>query len=258
MQSIEDKIISDFLRSVGLWKEHVVIGGGFAPVIYQLYLVGEGDSNPPVGTRDIDTLIHRRVSLAKEKSLASYMQENRYQLVFRDVEIPATEAYKKEIEGVEFEVEFPTDNIARKEKNKNVLISGVTAQPLSYLDLSLKRSVSFQTYSSIEGKVVSPGAWIFHKGLTFPKRRSLVKRYKDLYGIWYVISELGALSLEAYREFKDISKEYSKWFMTLSRQLETWVEEASPKDWEGLELQDPWGRLKKEHFIHKIAELKDS
>jgi len=33
------------------------------------------------------------------------------------------------------------------------------------------------------GQVVSPGAWMFHKGLVFPKRNDKMKRHKDLYGI---------------------------------------------------------------------------
>jgi len=32
----EDKIISEFLKSLGLWREFVVIGGGFALFIYKL------------------------------------------------------------------------------------------------------------------------------------------------------------------------------------------------------------------------------
>ena len=35
----EDKIISEFLKSLGPWKEFVVIGGGFALFVYKLYLL---------------------------------------------------------------------------------------------------------------------------------------------------------------------------------------------------------------------------
>lgn len=34
----EDKIISEFLKSLGPWREFVVIGDGFALFIYKLYL----------------------------------------------------------------------------------------------------------------------------------------------------------------------------------------------------------------------------
>jgi len=34
----EDKIISEFLKSLGPWRDFVVIGGGFALFIYKLFL----------------------------------------------------------------------------------------------------------------------------------------------------------------------------------------------------------------------------
>ena len=37
-QSQEDKIISEFLNSIGPWREFIVVGGGFALFIYKLYL----------------------------------------------------------------------------------------------------------------------------------------------------------------------------------------------------------------------------
>jgi len=37
-QSQEDKIISEFLKSLGPWRDFVVIGGGFALFIYKLFL----------------------------------------------------------------------------------------------------------------------------------------------------------------------------------------------------------------------------
>lgn len=53
----EDKIISEFLESIGPWRELIVIGGGFALFIYKLYLADKKLKNPPIGTRDIDSLI---------------------------------------------------------------------------------------------------------------------------------------------------------------------------------------------------------
>ena len=50
----EDLVINEFLKSIGPWRNHVVIGGGYALIIYNLYLSQNG--NPPVGTRDIDSL----------------------------------------------------------------------------------------------------------------------------------------------------------------------------------------------------------
>src|SRR3990167_8808886 len=102
----EDMIISEFLNSIGPWREFIVIGGGFALFIYKLYLADQKLGNPPVGTRDIDSLIPRRVPKIAEKNIAKHLHEAGFEHVFKDIDIPATEAYVKEINGSEVEVEF--------------------------------------------------------------------------------------------------------------------------------------------------------
>lgn len=143
------------------------------------------------------------------------------------------------------EIEFLTDSAAQTEKYKNILVAGVVAQPLSYLTLSLQITMEFQTYSKKTRKVFSPGAWIFHKGLTFTRRKSFTKALKDIYGIWYVATQLGDFSEQANGEFHDLAKQHLKWFETLQKNLRNWIENASPSDWSQLETQDPSGRLKK-------------
>jgi len=244
----EDKIISEFLISLGPWRESIVIGGGFALFIYKLYLADPKLENPPVGTRDIDSLIPRGVSEISKKNIAKYLNEAGFALIFKDVDVPATESYVKEIDGVEVEIEFLTDSATREDKNKNVVIAGIVAQPLSYLTLSLQTTMEFQTYAHVAGKVVSPGAWIFHKGLTFTKRKSSSKMLKDLYGIWYVATQLGGFSDQALTEFAFLSKKHPKWLQKFQKQLSNWMNQASPIEWSKLESQDPSGKLKKLGF----------
>lgn len=247
-QSQEDKIISEFLNSIGPWREFIVIGGGFALFIYKLYLADPKLENTPIGTRDIDSLIPRRVPEVSKKNIAKHLYEAGFTYLPKDIDIPATEAYVKEIDGLEVEVEFLTDSVTRNDKNKNVVIRGVVAQPLSYLDLSLQLTIEFQTYSNKVGRVVSPGAWMFHKGLTFTKRKSQSKMLKDLYGIWYVATQLGAFSAQALTEFSMLTKQYPKWFETLRKNLHNWMDNATPAEWFKLEVQDPAGKLKELGF----------
>ncbi len=251
----EDKIISEFLKSLGPWREFVVIGGGFALFIYKLYLADPKLENLPVGTRDIDSLIPRKIPEISKKNIAKYLNEAGFIPIFKDVDVPATESYIKEIDGIEIEIEFLTDSVTRDNKRKNVLIGGIVAQPLSYLSLSLQMTMEFQTYSNESGKVVSPGAWIFHKGLTFTKRKSSSKMLKDLYGIWYVVTQLGDFSDQALVEFVFLSQQHPKWLQTFQKQLSNWMSHASPIEWSKLETQDPSGKLKKLGFERSIKML---
>ncbi|MEI8124184.1 MAG: GSU2403 family nucleotidyltransferase fold protein [Parachlamydiaceae bacterium] len=251
----EDKIISEFLESIGPWRDFVVIGGGFALFIYKLYLSDPTLKNLPVGTRDIDSLIPRKIPEVSKKNIQSYLREAGFNHVFKDLDDPATEAYVKYIAGAEVEIEFLTDDSVRNNKDKNVVIAGVVAQPLSYLTLSLETTLKFQTYSKVSGNVVTPGAWVFHKGLTFTKRKSSLKKLKDLYGIWYVASQLGAFSDHALDEFKTLAKQHLKWFKTFQKNLRGWLENVTPNDWTKLEAQDPSGRLSKLNFEQIVRTL---
>lgn len=200
-------------------------------------------------------MIPRRVPEISKKNIAKHLNEAGFIHVFKDVDIPATESFVKEIDGVEVEIEFLTDSATRDDKNKNVMIAGVVAQPLSYLTLSLQTTMEFRTYSGEMGKVVSPGAWIFHKGLTFTRRKSASKMLKDLYGIWYVITQLGDFSDQALVEFSFLSQQHPKWFKTFQKQLSNWMNQSSPVDWSKLESQDPSGKLKKLGFERSIKSL---
>lgn len=254
----EDFVVSEFLRSIGPWRKHIVLGGGYALIIYKLYLVNQSEGNPPVGTRDLDSLIPRKIPEASKKDISEHLIEAGFKLIFKDFGNPATESYVKEINGSELEIEFLTDDNTRHSKGENVTIAGVAAQPLPYLKQSLSNAVEFETYTGEKGNVVSPHAWIFHKGLTFPKRSDKVKIYKDLYGIWYAASQLQALSEHAIAELKILAQHYPRWFKTFQKNLHEWVQDATPADWIKLETQDPFGSLKKASFLHLVKTITDN
>ena len=178
-----------------------------------------------------------------------------YQIMFKDYDQPATEAYVKMHPAFEVEIEFLTDSSTRLNKAKNVTVSGIVAQPLNYLKLSLERRVGFQTLSGSRGLVVAPEAWIFHKGLTFRKRKVPSKQLKDLYGIWYVSTQLGQLSESALSQFQLLASNHTKWFKTFSDHLSSWVDNASPLEWSQLEDQDPSGNLKRLRFEKLMQNL---
>jgi len=56
----EEKIIEEILKSLGPWTKDVVIGGGYALLIYRLCLSEEKEPMP-AATRDVDSLIPRSV-----------------------------------------------------------------------------------------------------------------------------------------------------------------------------------------------------
>lgn len=251
----EDKIISDFLKSLGPWGSYVVIGGGYAPIIYKLYFSDRSVGNPPAGTRDIDSLIPRKIPVISRDNISDFLLKAGFQHSFRDYQDPATEYYKKNIEDVDIVVEFLTDDSVRNDKEKNVSIAGIVAQSLSYLKFSLENTIPFSTLLGEKGFVVSPEAWIFHKGLTFPKRSDKKKIYKDLYGIWYVGTQLGSLSDQTIERLKKLFLIQPAWFKTFNKNILNWKQEAVPSDWASLEKQDQFGNLRKIDFLVLIERI---
>jgi hypothetical protein len=116
-------------------------------------------------------------------------------------------------------------------------------------------SLPFETSHGLSSFVVSPGAWIMHKGLTFTKRKNLTKRYKDLYEVWYVSTQLGDFSTDAVDELSFLKKQHPKWFKTFSKNLKEWLNNASPIDWNYLESQDLQGKLTRMNFKQIIETL---
>lgn len=78
---------------------------------------------------------------------------------------------------------------------------------------------------------------------------------KDLYGIWYVSTQLADFSEQAVAEFKILTQQHPKWLETLQKNLSNWIENASPAEWSNLETQDPSGRLKRLNFERVIKNL---
>jgi hypothetical protein len=78
---------------------------------------------------------------------------------------------------------------------------------------------------------------------------------KDLYGIWYVTTQLGDFSDQALAEFGFLSQQHPKWLQTFQKQLSTWMNQASPAEWAKLEAQDPSGKLKKLAFAKSVRVL---
>ncbi|MCE5315901.1 MAG: hypothetical protein LLG04_00880 [Parachlamydia sp.] len=189
---------------------------------------------------------------ASQKDIYLHLQEAGFVQHYISYSDPPAQSYHKTVNGIDLELEFLTDDNTRGDKNQNVLISGIVAQPLTYLSLSLKTTVKFKTFFGIEGNVVAPGAWLFHKGLTFTRRAHIEKSFKDLYGLWWVASQLGDFSQHAIAELHALSGDNPKWSYTFRTNLQRWIENASTQDWSKLMVQDTSNKLEKNGFLHTI------
>lgn len=238
------------------WSDQLVLGGGVALILYDLVL--SNVNSGAVATTDIDFLIPRKPVKAGDEKISEILIENGYQAKYKSMDTPSVQSFVKQVDDVEIEVEFLTDNNARVKTNVvEIKSAGVNAQPLSYIEMSLKEATPLKLSNEETIYVVSPQAWVFHKGLTFPKRTVESKKYKDLYGIWFVLTQLKDTSVAAQKALpKLIQKNHESWAKTFKNNLKSWIDNASPKDWDMLARQDVNGVLNKAHFertIHLIV-----
>jgi hypothetical protein len=229
----------------GAWSQSLVLGGGVALVVYDRCMAPA--SARPVATTDMDFLIPRKPAVPSDaQSLYQILLRQKFRHRQKDLGNPPIESYVKEIRDIEIEVEFLTDDRARKKaESAPIARAQVVAQPLSYLEMSLESVTSATLPGGTEVRVVRPEAWVFHKGLTFTRRKpGSGKAAKDLYGIWFVLTMLGPLSDATWVALKRLYASHpAAWEKAFVSNLEAWAEEASPRGWGELLAQDPERRL---------------
>ena len=247
--------VEEIVKSLGTWKEHVVIAGGMALIIYDCCMTEKAKG--AVGTTDIDFLINRKPNLGSQTPIAKLLENLGFSVRHKDLNIPSIQSYVKTLGDTELEIEFLTD---AKSRNITGAVSieraGITAQPLSYIEMSLKEHYSIRLPQNTVANIVSPEAWVFHKGLTFVKRTQPVKRYKDLYGIWFVLAHIQSESVPVEQKLKQLQSRYAVgWKKSFEANLVGWINAATPKDWGILEQQDPHGRLSRVSFQSLVNRL---
>lgn len=244
-----DSILESFSDAAGPYSEAVVIGGGYAPLIYRHYLSHEKNLPEPAATFDLDLLIPRKVKVAKveKENLGTRLQKAGFAIQRRTLGNPPVESYVKTISNLEIEIEFLTDQKSRGQETV-VNIEGVSAQTLSFLEMSLEEAVEFFTINGTRLRVVVPAAWIFHKLLAFGRRIDRAKSDKDLYGIWYVGTALKKISDQSFEDLRRLVKQHPSWATAARKSLTEFIAAGTPETWSSLEAQDPEGRLTKTRF----------
>lgn len=158
---------------------------------------------------------------------------------------------------MEQRLEFLTDAKSRSpDAVVEVSEAGVSAQALSYIEMSIREVISLKLDNGQSISVVCPEAWVFHKGLTFPNRTVESKKYTDLYGIWFVLTQLNTTSVGVRSAIQKLFRtNHPSWRSTFMKNLTSWCANASPRDWSLLSSQDVQGRLSKETFLYALREI---
>lgn len=250
-----DELLTELAKILGEFKNSAVIGGGVALLIYRQYFAAShGRSFPePAATKDIDMLLPRVLSEYSEQ-LDKRLFSADFERVTNSLDTPPVESYIGNVCSQDISIEFLTDRKSRR-TDGNVIVAGVTAQTLSYIEMSRAVPLQFATAKGEKLLVVAPAAWMFHKVLTFPKRRSNEKKAKDLYGIWYLGTQLGEYSRSVLADLNKLAKSQpANWRKTAKKNIEKWTSSACDADWTMLEVQDPQRMITRANFKRFVEE----
>ena len=218
-----------FLRTIWLLKDYlaeIVIGGGWAPLIYYHYLLGDKTKNP-LRTLDIDLMVRDNVPVKGERSIDQILIDAGLSSEFKSVDTPPIIHYEGVIENCDVEIEFLTDQIG---SNPNIVIEvqkGLHAEALRYISVATDNTITVSTddfydqpvSEPLQVKVPSPSAYIFHKGLVFKRRKEEVKKAKDLYYIFEILYNLSASEFQIFKELAALQNKYPAWFNKFEKNI---------------------------------------
>jgi len=180
----------EFFKTLLILKDYlpyIVIAGGWAPLIYYHYLLSD-KTRVPLRTMDIDIVIPEQLRKRKDKTVDALLKEAGFETRFKSRHKPPVVSYEGVIGDFDVEIEFLTHLRGSGKDQVTVVQKGLHAQMLRYINILLENNivVEIDDFEISEGtfmrvRVPTPGAFIFQKGLTFPRRTRDIKKAKDLY-----------------------------------------------------------------------------
>jgi hypothetical protein len=93
----------------------------------------------------------------------------------------------KYVNDRDLEIEFLTPLKGDGANAVTELQPGLTAENLRYLDVMLAHTIPIKISEGLIVRAPRISAFLFHKGLSFPERRSSLKRDKDLYYVFKIV-----------------------------------------------------------------------
>lgn len=213
---------------LGEYLSEVVFAGGWAPLIYYHYLIGD-KARTPLLTKEFDLMVGRRIR-SRGISLNEILRDAGLHPEPRDSSPWPAQVYTGEFEGHHLELEFFTPMTGRGGDRAIEVQDNLLALPLRYADIIVSAAMEVvigdhplhSVTTPVTLRVPSPGAFIFNKGLTFSRRQAASKKEKDLYYIFDILArcpELRQEILEELSALKRSSATHAKWFKSFLKNM---------------------------------------
>jgi hypothetical protein len=226
---MNEKLFRSFITTLVILRSYlseIVVGGGWAPFLYYRYLIGD-EQHAPILTSDIDLMVKHTVPTVGAKTIDQLLIEAKLTAEFKTRDNPPVIHYEGEIDGVDVEIEFLTDQTGSQSNQVLRVQEGLHAEALRYISIIVENTIGLEIddvallndSKPVLVRVPTPAAYIFQKGLIFTRRRDKQKAAKDLYYIFDLLTGLSEIRENIEAECVMFSKKHAKWFVTFMRNL---------------------------------------
>ncbi len=229
------RVFFETLKLLREYLPYIIVGGGWAPPIYYHYVL-KNKSIKPIRTKDIDLMVRRGLPVMKSGSVEKILREAGFKELIGGHGHSAAVKYISSIEGQDVEIEFITDRRGAREEKVVTVQKGLRAQALRFVSIALENVLGVEIDDwTVEGEkrpllinVPSPAAFLFQKGLVFPRRSRRLKKEKDLYSIFEILVHCEEIRDQILSDFSRLRSEYP-WYAEFENNLHSHFESADAK-----------------------------
>ncbi len=236
---MSDLFKREFFETLSILEDYlpdVVIAGGWVPLIYYHYLLSD-KKREPLRTKDIDIVVPEHLKKRRNKTVDAILREAGFKMCFKSRHTPPVISYEGTIGEFEVEIEFLTHLRGAGKDQVAVVQEGLHAQQLRFIIVLLENSINIEIDDfKLKGnellrvRVPSPGAFVFQKGLTFVRRVKPVKKAKDLYYIFDLLSNRDKLHEQIIKDINSFRESYPvNWTKKFKRNLQTHFSDEDAK-----------------------------
>jgi hypothetical protein len=243
-------------EATAVHRDEIVLCGGMAAFLICRAAYAPVDA---AMTEDVDLTVELRdwrqktLKSSAVPTLADSLEKAGFSREIQSQPIGETQATEKWVQdGSSFYIEFLTEDPRQKLHR----ISGIQAQGLSYFSMSLENTFLYRLPSGKEIRVVSGSAFIMHKILTFNRRKTGFKKFKDLYYVAFV----GTASFQSPEDLAEnlrglkIHPNWTKTAFTNLKTVSTNLSSWAPR----IKDNDPTGALSEPKIVDFYNRLKSA
>lgn len=231
---MNEKLFRSFITTLVILRSYlseIVVGGGWAPFLYYRYLISD-KQHVPVLTSDIDLMVKHSIPAVGDKTIDQLLVEANLEAKYKTRDNPPVIHYEGEIDDVDVEIEFLTDQTGSQSDQVLRVQEGLHAEALRYISIIVENTIGLKIDDAallndskpVLVRVPTPAAYIFQKGLIFTRRRDKQKAAKDLYYIFDLLTGLSEIREDIEAECVMFSTKHAKWFVTFMRNLKHYFE----------------------------------